>query len=202
MNTSQHAPLILASQSPFRRELLSRLGIEFTCHSPNIDESRLTGEPIAEMVLRLGIEKAKTIAQHQPSAWIIASDQSGAFNGQALGKPGNFDKALAQLTSMQGQEVVFYTSLVLHTPEQTLTHINETKVRFRQLSQAQLSRYLQLEEPYQCAGAFKSEGLGACLFEHIETQDPSAIIGLPLIRLANWLTDLEVLLTQRSRPND
>lgn len=189
-------PLILASQSPFRQQLLSRLGLPFTSLAPNIDETPRPQESVADMVIRLGKEKAATIAQQHPDAWIIASDQSADFRGEALGKPGNFERALAQLSAMQGQVVTFYTSLVLHTPTQQWTHLDTTHVHFRQLSQAQLTRYLQQEIPYQCAGSFKSEGLGACLFERIDSQDPSALIGLPLIQLAHWLTDLNQLLAE------
>jgi septum formation protein len=192
--TIANNPLVLASQSVYRRALLERLALKFECISPHIDEKRLDNENIADMVMRLGREKASLVAKQHPHAWIIASDQSADFNNQALGKPGNFNKALDQLMLMQGKRVTFYTSLVLYTPEQRWEHLDETHVYFRQLSKAQLSHYLQREEPYQCAGAFKSEGLGACLFDRIENQDPSAIIGLPMIQLAHWLTDLGRLL--------
>lgn len=191
---AEPSPLILASQSVFRQALLKRLALDFSCVSPNIDETRLADEAVADMVLRLGHEKAAAIAQHHPDAWIIASDQSASFEDKALGKPGNFDIALQQLMQMQGKRVTFYTSLILRTPEKQWEHCDQTTVTFRQLSQSQLSCYLKQEEPYQCAGAFKSEGLGACLFERIENHDPTALIGLPLIQLAHWLTDLGRLL--------
>lgn len=187
-------PLILASQSVFRRALLDRLHLSFEAISPDIDETRLNHEPVADMVMRLGNAKADKIAEQHPTAWIIASDQSASFEDKALGKPGCFDQALDQLTQMQGKRVTFYTSLILHTPEKRFEHLDQTHVYFRQLSEAQLSNYLNQEEPYQCAGAFKSEGLGACLFERIENNDPSALIGLPLIQLSHWLTDLGRLL--------
>ncbi len=189
-----HNSLILASQSIYRKELLQRLALRFDCQAPHIDEARYPNEPVAEMVMRLGHEKANKIAQQRPDAWIIASDQSACFEDKALGKPGCFDRALEQLIQMQGKRVTFYTSLILHTPEKRFEHLDQTHVYFRNLKESQLSHYLKLEEPYQCAGAFKSEGLGACLFERIENNDPTALIGLPLIQLAHWLTDLGRLL--------
>ncbi len=191
---SANNPLILASQSSFRRTLLERLQLPFECLAPHIDETRRTHEPVAEMVMRLGRKKAAKIAEQHPTAWIIASDQSASFEDKALGKPGCFEVALDQLMHMQGQRVTFYTSLILHTPEKRFEHLDQTHVYFRQLTLAQLTAYLHQEQPYQCAGAFKSEGLGACLFERIENNDPSALIGLPLITLAHWLTDLGRLL--------
>lgn len=189
-----NAPLILASQSIYRQALLQRLQLAFSCQAPHINETRHVNESVASMVMRLGHEKAAKIAEQQPTAWIIASDQSASFEDKALGKPGCFDIALAQLMQMQGKRVTFYTSLILHTPEKRFEHLDQTHVYFRQLTKPQLSHYLKQEEPYQCAGAFKSEGLGACLFERIENNDPSALIGLPLIQLAHWLTDLGRLL--------
>jgi septum formation protein len=190
--------LILASQSIYRQQLLSRLGLDFRCIAPHIDETPLTAENTKEMVLRLGKQKAERIQQDHPNAMIIASDQSAECDGMKLGKAGNFENALAQLKQMQGKYVTFYTSLVLRTPEIEHTHIDETQVIFRQLNDAQLAHYLHQEQPYDCAGSFKSEGLGICLFERIDSHDPSALIGLPLITLANWLTDLGLLLTTLS----
>lgn len=192
--STAHNSLILASQSIYRKELLQRLDLTFDCQAPHIDEARYPNEPVAQMVMRLGHEKANKIAQQHPDAWIIASDQSACFEDKALGKPGCFDRALEQLIQMQGKRVTFYTSLILHTPEKRFEYLDQTHVYFRNLKESQLSHYLKLEEPYQCAGAFKSEGLGACLFERIENNDPTALIGLPLIQLAHWLTDLGRLL--------
>ena len=192
--SAAHNPLILASQSAFRQALLQRLQLDFSCVPAHIDEIRQPNETVSEMVMRLGREKAAKIAEQHPDAWIIASDQSAHFEDKALGKPGCFDVALEQLQHMQGKRVTFYTSLILHTPEKRFEHLDQTHVYFRNLKESQLSHYLKLEEPYQCAGAFKSEGLGACLFERIENNDPTALIGLPLIKLAHWLTDLGRLL--------
>lgn len=187
--------LILASQSRYRQQMLSRLGLLFSCHSPNIDETPLPGETPDNMVFRLGMQKAQAVRAHTPGKWIIASDQSAECDGLRLSKPGNMETAMAQLTHMQGKTVTFHTSLILITPDQRCrTHIDRTHVHFRQLGQAQLLRYLELEQPLDCAGSFKSEGLGITLFERIDNQDPTALIGLPLITLANWLTDEGLLL--------
>ncbi len=192
--------LMLASGSVYRRELLSRLGVPFSVVSPDIDESKRESETLPEMVLRLGQEKAEAVASQFPSAWIIASDQSALCDGVLLGKPKTFEVALQQLTHQQGKVVSFYTSLVLRLPDgQIMTHLDETKVVFRHLTQTQLIAYLHREQPYHCAGAFKSEGLGAVLFEHIESRDPTALIGLPIIKLANWLTDLGLLLDDHAQ---
>jgi MAF protein len=188
-------PLILASQSLYRQQLLTRLGLPFTCIAPHIDETPLSKESTKDMVLRLGQQKAERILQDHPSALIIASDQSAECNGIKLGKPGNHQVALEQLTLMQGQTVTFYTSLILRNTETEHTHIDETRVVFRQLTSSQLNAYLEKERPYDCAGSFKSEGLGICLFDRIENEDPSALIGLPLITLAKWLTDKNLLLS-------
>lgn len=194
MNT-KFQPLILASQSIYRQQLLSRLGLTFSCIAPHIDETPLAQETVSDMVLRLGKQKAARIAQDHPDAVIIASDQSAECDGVKLGKPGNHQKALEQLSLMQGKKVTFYTSLILRSPETEQIHSDETHVIFRHLTTAQLNHYLEQEKPYDCAGAFKSEGLGICLFERIDSHDPSALIGLPLIKLANWLTDERRLLS-------
>lgn len=188
-------PLILASQSLYRQQLLARLGLPFNSIAPHIDETPLSKESTKDMVLRLGQQKAARILQDHPNALIIASDQSAECNGIKLGKPGNHHVALEQLTLMQGKTVTFYTSLILRNAETEHTHIDETRVVFRQLSSSQLNAYLEKERPYDCAGSFKSEGLGICLFERIENEDPSALIGLPLITLAKWLTDQQLLLS-------
>ncbi len=194
MNT-KFQPLILASQSIYRQHLLSRLGLTFSCIAPHIDETPIAQETVSDMVLRLGKQKAARILQDHPNALIIASDQSAECDGIKLGKPGNHQVALEQLTLMQGKTVTFYTSLILRNAETEHTHIDETRVVFRQLSSSQLNAYLEKERPYDCAGSFKSEGLGICLFERIENEDPSALIGLPLITLAKWLTDQQLLLS-------
>lgn len=181
--------LCLASSSPFRAKLLKKLHLNFATHSPDIDETPHQDESVLEMVNRLSLAKAQAVAAETDFDLIIASDQSACFQGQALGKPGNLDRALAQLKAFSGQTVNFYTGLVVldqRTGQIQQTH-DETKVSFRTLSEYKIKRYLEREQPYQCAGSFKSEGLGITLFERIETQDPNALIGLPLIQLTGFL---------------
>lgn len=186
--------ITLASSSIYRQQLLAKLGLSFNCISPNIDESALADEAVADMVMRLSLAKAEAIAQQHPNAIIIASDQSASLNNTAIGKAGNFDKALKQLKSFQGNVIDFYTGLVVYNPinQQYLTALDTTKVHFRNLNDQQLTNYLLAETPYDCAGSFKSEGLGIVLFNKIETQDPNSLIGLPLIQLVTLLAQAGV----------
>ena len=181
--------IILASSSPFRKELLSRLHLDFECHSPDIDESHLAGESASDYVCRLAKQKAEAISQNYPDAVVIGSDQCALRNGLILGKPGNHANALAQLKAAQGKVVVFHTGLCVLFPETGFCEVDEVlyRVKFRHLSDEQLSHYLDIEQPYQCAGSFKSEGYGSCLFSSMEGDDPSALIGLPLLRLIRML---------------
>jgi MAF protein len=186
---SHQLPLILASSSPYRRELLSRLGIEFQTFSPSIDESRLTDETAEELVVRLSIEKAKAVAQSHQDALIIGSDQVATVSGKILGKPGSHEKAVDQLMNASGQRVTFFTGLTLYNSK---TGIGQSccvpfHVQFRNLRQSEVENYLKKEKPYNCAGSFKSEGLGICLFERMEGEDPNALVGLPLIQLISML---------------
>lgn len=189
--------LVLASKSPYRRSLLDRLKISYSCDSPDIDESPLAGESIEDMVVRLAASKARAVAHRHPHALVIGSDQSAALNGRALSKPGNFENALAQLGQASGQRIVFQTGLCLLNTgsgrEQTAC-VPYTVV-FRELTKDKIERYLKKEQPYNCAGSFKSEGLGISLFEKFEGEDPNALIGLPLIRLIEFLENegLDVL---------
>jgi len=187
-------PMILASSSPYRQELLKKLRLTFTCHSPNIDETPLAGESIEQTVLRLSNAKAKAVALRHPDHIIIASDQSASLNGKALGKPGQKDKAFEQLQQQSGQTITFYTGLVVYNPtnQQYLQACDQTHVKFRQLDNATIERYIAIEQPFDCAGSFKSEGLGICLFESIQTQDPNALIGLPLIQLTSLLKQIGI----------
>ena len=179
--------LILASTSPYRRELLSRLGLPFETAAPGIDEAPLPEESAAELAGRLA--RAKALAVEAPDAIVIGSDQVASLEGQPLGKPGSHAKAVAQLESFQGREVQFHTAVcVTAGPDRDLQeHVDLTRVRFRQLPRADLDRYLRLEPAYDCAGGFKAEGLGVVLFESIESRDPTALIGLPLIWVASAL---------------
>jgi len=186
---SQNPPLILASTSVYRRELLERLRIPFEVISPQVDETPLTGESSPELALRLANAKAAAVAKVQPNAWVIGSDQVADLCGAAIGKPGNFERAMAQLQLMRGQTVTFHTALCLMKGDIQTTLSVPTEVTFRKLSDAVLESYLLAEEPYDCAGSAKSEGLGISLLESIKSDDPTALIGLPLIALTGLLRD-------------
>jgi len=181
--------IILSSTSPFRKALLERLNIEFSCESPNIDEAPLNNESVDEMVVRLAIAKAQEVSSKHNDALIIGSDQSAVLNGEKLSKPGNFDNAFAQLSNASGQKITFQTGLCLlnsKTGNIQSTCVPYTVV-FKTLTPKMIKNYLLKEEPYNCAGSFKSEALGIALFERFEGSDPNALIGLPLIELVNFL---------------
>jgi len=182
-------PIILASSSPFRRELLTKLGLPFSFESPDIDESPLPGEQVDEMVARLAQAKAAAIAKHHPAALIIASDQVAVADDHILGKPITHEKAVAQLSKLSGKEVCFLTSLTLLNSQtgHAQTTVEPFVVKFRQLSKSEIEGYLHKEQPYNCAGSFKSEGLGITLFDHLQGDDPNTLIGLPLIKLTEML---------------
>jgi len=189
MNLPNNPPLILASTSVYRRELLQRLRIPFEVISPNVDETPLTGESTLDLALRLANAKAAAVAKEHPHAWVIGSDQVADLCGAAIGKPGNFERALAQLQLMRGQTVTFYTALCLMKSDVQTTLNVPTEVTFRKLPDDVLESYLLAEEPYDCAGSAKSEGLGISLLESIKSDDPTALIGLPLIALTGLLRD-------------
>jgi septum formation protein len=185
----KNKPLILASSSIYRQQLLRRLGIPFTVASPEIDETPLSGEPPPQTALRLAEQKARALAGQFPDALIIGSDQVAVLHGQALGKPGNHANAVKQLNAASGQTLMFHTALCLldsgNGTVQLATATNE--VKFRSLTPEQIERYLETEKPYDCAGSAKSEGLGIALIEYIRGDDPNALIGLPLIELTTML---------------
>ena len=189
MNLPNNPPLILASTSVYRRELLKRLRIPFEVISPKVDETPLTGESTLDLALRLANAKAAAVAKEHPHAWVIGSDQVADLCGAAIGKPGNFERALAQLQLMRGQTVTFYTALCLMKSDIQTTLNVPTEVTFRKLPDDVLESYLLAEEPYDCAGSAKSEGLGISLLESIKSDDPTALIGLPLIALTGLLRD-------------
>lgn len=176
--------LILASTSPYRRELLSRLGVPFETAAPGIDEARRPDEKPAALASRLA--RSKALAVRDPDAIVIGSDQVASLEGQPLGKPGNHASAVAQLELFQGREVQFHTAVCIAagSKRDLQEHVDLTRVRFRMLARSDLDRYLTLEPAYDCAGGFKAEGLGVTLFESIESTDPTALIGLPLIWVA------------------
>ena len=188
-NSSKNLNLILASTSVYRRELLERLRIPFEVVAPKVDETPLTGESTLDLALRLAQAKAAAVAKEHPDAWVIGSDQVADLCGAAIGKPGNFERALAQLQLMRGQTVTFHTALCLMKGEKQTTLGVPTEVRFRKLADDILENYLLAEEPYDCAGSAKSEGLGISLLESIKSDDPTALIGLPLIALCSLLRD-------------
>ncbi|MCB2261658.1 MAG: Maf-like protein [Candidatus Thiosymbion ectosymbiont of Robbea hypermnestra] len=184
-----HPPLILASGSPFRRALLERLGIPFTTVTPDVDETRRPGESPQGLVVRLAEAKAGAVAENHPDALVIGSDQVAYLDGAVIGKPGDRERAIAQLTRASAREVVFYTGLCLldMANGRAQTCCEPFRVHFRPLSRAQIEGYIDRERPFDCAGSFKSEGLGITLFERLEGNDPNALIGLPLIRLVAML---------------
>ncbi len=189
--------LILGSSSPYRKELLTKLLLDFECCSPDIDESQLLNEEPEALVKRLSIEKAREVAKKQSNALIIASDQVAVHRNKILGKPGNHTNAMQQLSGFSGQFVQFFTGLCVYNSEtkHIQYHQDLTTVRFRELTAEQIDRYLRKDKPYQCAGSFRSEGLGCALFKSIESNDPNALIGLPLIKLTEFLENegLEII---------
>ena len=181
--------LVLASSSRYRRELLARLGIEFHSASPDVDETPLPGEAPAALVLRLAAAKASKVAEGEAHAVVIGSDQVAVHEGKVLGKPGTVANAEAQLARLSGQRVDFLTGVALLNTDtgRLQTHTDRTTTTFRRLSRDEIRRYVALDQPLDCAGAIKSESRGVMLFERVQTEDPSAAIGLPLIRLAALL---------------
>ena len=182
-------PLILGSTSAYRRELLSRLQLPFQCVPPQVDETPLPGETPAALALRLALAKARAVAALHPQAVVIGSDQVADLHGEPLGKPGQHERAVAQLQAMSGQTVIFHTALAVVCQATGFEQADTAPVRvvFRSLNEAEIERYLQRERPYDCAGSAKSEGLGIALLERIDSDDPTALIGLPLIRTAQML---------------
>jgi len=181
--------LVLGSTSPYRRELLSRLRVKFDVESPRVDETALPGETPARTAVRLALAKARAVAARHPSAVVIGSDQVADLDGRALGKPGTHDNAVAQLKLMSGQTVVFHTAVAVVCLEtgfeqQELAPITVT---FRRLGDDEIEAYLLAEQPYDCAGSARSEGLGIAILESIESDDPSALVGLPLIRTCRMI---------------
>jgi septum formation protein len=175
--------LILGSTSPYRRELLQRLRLPFDVQRPEVDETPFAGETPKALAQRLALAKAQAVAQRFPQAIVIGSDQVADLNGEPLGKPGNHANAVAQLQRMRGQSVVFQTavSVVCLATGFEQTELAQVKVQFRHVSDEAIEAYLQAEQPYDCAGSAKSEGLGIALLERIDNHDPTALVGLPLI---------------------
>ena len=177
-------PLILASTSRYRRELLERLRLPFDVGSPQVDETPHPSEMPRALALRLALAKAQAVAQTRPDAVVIGSDQVADLDGEPVGKPGTHDRAVVQLQRMRGRSVVFQTAVavVCHASAFSASAVVPVTVRFRDFSDAEIEHYLRLEEPYDCAGSAKCETLGIALLDAIESDDPTALIGLPLIR--------------------
>ncbi|WAW86057.1 Maf-like protein [Xanthomonas citri pv. malvacearum] len=179
--------LILASTSAYRRALLGRLQLDFDTIRPEVDEQAQPARSPSALASRLAVEKAATVAARFPDAWVIGSDQVADLDGQALGKPGTRERARMQLTAMSGQTVRFHTAVSLVGPERQLHALDLTEVQLRALTVVEIERYLDAESALDCAGSFKCEGLGISLFDAIRSEDPTALVGLPMIALARLL---------------
>jgi septum formation protein len=189
MSTDTLPRLVLASTSPYRRALLARLGLEFECVAPGTDEAARPGEAPLDLARRLALMKAESVAPGRPGAVIIGSDQVAVLGQQVLGKPGTDERCIAQLRQSSGREVEFLTAVhVLNGRTGSgESHLDRTVVRFRDLSDSEIERYVATEKPLDCAGGFKAESLGIALFERIESGDPTGLTGLPLIWLCGAL---------------
>jgi MAF protein len=192
--------ITLASSSAYRQSILAKLNIPFDSLSPDIDESAIKNEHVSQQVERLAQAKAQAVSQHRPNNYVIGSDQLAYFDGQTLGKPGNFVNAKQQLSLLAGNRVQFYTGLSVSYQQQTVSLVEVTEVAFRPLTESQITQYLKLDQPYDCAGSFKSEGLGIALFDRIKGRDPNSLIGLPLIGLVDLFAQLNIDLFEYMRP--
>ena len=188
-NSASAPRLILGSTSPYRRELLQRLRMPFDCVAPQVDETSLPGELPSDLAPRLALEKAHEVASRNPSAVVIGADQVAELDNVAIGKPGNHARAVAQLKAMSGRNVVLHSAVAVVRPDQAYARVLTAivTVRFRPLSDAEIERYLRLEQPYDCAGSAKCETLGIALLASIDSDDPTALVGLPLIRTCELL---------------
>ncbi len=182
-------PLVLGSTSVYRRELLGRLRVPFTVEPPEVDETPQPGEQPAELARRLAAAKAAAVARRHPGSIVIGSDQVADLDGEPLGKPGNHANALAQLQRMSGRTVIFQTALTVMCQASGFAQhdLAPVRVRFRELDTREIEAYLRAEQPYDCAGSAKSEGLGIALLDAIDSDDPTALVGLPLIRTCRML---------------
>ena len=189
MSESIYRKLILGSTSPYRRELLERLRIPFDVVAPDVDEAALAGETPPQLARRLALAKARAVAAQFPNCVVIGSDQVADLDGESLGKPGTHPRAVAQLRQMRGKTVVFQTAVAVVCFDSDFEQVDlaQVKVRFRDLTDSEIEAYLQAEKPYDCAGSAKSEGLGISLLEAIDNDDPTALVGLPLIRTCRMI---------------
>lgn len=192
----QQRPLVLGSTSRYRRELLHRLSLSFEVAAPHVDETPAPGEAPRALALRLALAKAHAVAAQNPTAVVIGSDQVADLGGEPLGKPGDHDRAVQQLRRMRGHTVVFQTAVAVVCRQTGFEQVDlaPVEVTFRDLSDAEIERYLRAEQPYDCAGSAKSEGLGIALLDSIHSDDPTALIGLPLIRTCRMLRSAGLVL--------
>jgi len=203
MTTGGTPELVLASSSRYRAELLQRLRVPFVQRAAQIDESRRADEPPQALALRLATQKAAAVAQALPGCWVIGSDQVCAVDGDVLGKPGSHPAAVAQLQRLSGRRAVFHTAVCVIAPDGALQQRNcPTEVEFRKLSPDDIEAYLRLDQPYDCAGSAKSEALGPALMRFMRSDDPTALVGLPLIALCDMLrlSGYDVLARARAGP--
>lgn len=186
--------LVLASTSTYRKQLLDKLGLPFTQGAPNIDETAHKNESASTLVERLAKEKAFALAENHPNSLIIGSDQVATFDGRIIGKPHTKDNAQKQLNHFSGQKITFYTGLAVHnsTTGETKSLVEPFTVHFRTLTETEIAHYIEREQPLDCAGSFKAEGLGITLFRQLEGRDPNTLIGLPLIALCDLLTEFDM----------
>ena len=194
--------LVLGSTSPFRKTILEKLNLPFVCAKPNIDETPLINETPLDLVKRLAIEKAKAVSHEFPNALIIGSDQVAVCDGEIIGKPHTHENAIKQLSNFSGKRITFYTGLCVYCSETSTVEalVEPFVVQFKELAHDDIVNYLLAEKPYNCAGSFKSEGLGICLFDKLAGDDPNTLIGLPLIKLVELLQKhgLNVLAAQQT----
>ena len=194
-------PIVLASSSPYRRQILERVKLSFTCHKPGVDESVLPGESAPDLVARLALAKAKAVAAHYPDGLIIGADQVAEHRGEIIGKPANHEDAVRQLRSMSGSSLTLYSGVVLYDAaagdaanDNYQSAVEPFVVEFRELDDDLIERYLKAEQPYDCCGSLKAEGPGIALLKRLHGDDPNALVGLPLIRLLEMLQNAGVVL--------
>lgn len=180
--------IILASGSKYRHQQLNQLGITFEAFAADVDERRMQGESVEQLPMRLALQKAKVLFEKHPTACVIGADQVCALGDHIYGKPGSVDCARKQLQSFSSKQIEFFTALCVLNPEgEKLLHLDRTTVNFRALTDAEIIRYIDIEQPLACAGSFKVESMGLSLFRSVESKDPSALMGLPLIKLCDFL---------------
>lgn len=186
---SPHPALILASSSPYRAEMLERLGLAFSSVTSGIDETAGPDESPEALARRLALDKALHVARQRPEALVIGADQVAVLNGRVLGKPGSRERAIAQIRDMSGNAVEYLSGIALVGPGQQRLDVVSTRLQYRQLTQSEIERYVDRDQPLDCAGGMRSEGLGISLLESLSSDDPTALIGMPLIRIARWLRE-------------